>query len=97
MSVDPKISEWGNPAGFIPSYRSSEYIARRRQTGGTETSKYPEEEKTIVIPSVAASERGLAQTKKLAFWGCRTSHMELQRSKVGEEVWNDPPEQVIAL
>ena len=29
-------------------------------TRGTETSKYPEEEKTIVIPQVVASERGLA-------------------------------------
>ena len=31
-------------------------------TRGTETSKYPEEEKTTVIPQVAASERGGAQT-----------------------------------
>ena len=30
------------------------------QTRGTETSKYPEEEKTIVIPQVVASERGTA-------------------------------------
>ncbi len=34
----------------------------RRQTRGTETSKYPEEKKTTVIPQVVASERGLAQT-----------------------------------
>ena len=33
------------------------------RTGGTETSKYPQEEKTIVIPSVAASESGTAQTR----------------------------------
>ena len=33
-----------------------------RQTRGTETSKYPEEKKTIVILQVAASERGKAQT-----------------------------------
>ena len=32
------------------------------QTQGTETSKYLKEEKTKVIPLVAASERGLAQT-----------------------------------
>ena len=32
------------------------------QTRGTETSKYPEEEKTTVIPQVVASERGTAQT-----------------------------------
>ena len=34
----------------------------RRRTRRTETSKYPEEEKTIVIPVVAASELGTAQT-----------------------------------
>ena len=34
----------------------------RRRTRRTETSKYPEEEKTIVIPLVAASEMGIAQT-----------------------------------
>ena len=32
------------------------------RTGGTETSKYPQEEKTKVIPQVVASERGGAQT-----------------------------------
>jgi hypothetical protein len=69
----------------------------KRHTGGTETSKYPEEEKTKVIPSVAASERGLAQTKELAPWGCRTSHMELQRCWLGEEVWKGPLEEVKAL
>ena len=37
-------------------------VSARRQTRGTETSKYPEEEKTKVIPIVAASEIGLAQT-----------------------------------
>src|SRR3972149_5193758 len=42
-------------------------------TGGTETSKYPEEE--ITIPLVAASERGAAQTpgaqwvRALCLWG----------------------------
>ncbi len=37
-------------------------VSVRRQTRRTETSKYPEEEKTIVIPRVVASEIGLAQT-----------------------------------
>ena len=32
------------------------------ETQGTEPSKYLEEKKTIVIPQVAASERGRAQT-----------------------------------
>ena len=33
-----------------------------RGTRGTETSKYPEEKKTTVIPRVVASEIGEAQT-----------------------------------
>ena len=33
-----------------------------RRTGGTETSKYPEEKKSTEIPLVAASERGAAQS-----------------------------------
>ena len=48
--------------------RVSRAIGRR--TGGTETSKYPQEKKTTVIPRVAASERGLAQTHPVtAGWG----------------------------
>ena len=38
--------------------------ASRRQTRGTETSQYPEEEKETSTPSVAASERGPAQTAR---------------------------------
>ena len=34
----------------------------RELTQGTETSKYLEEKKSIEIPSVAASEMGIAQT-----------------------------------
>ena len=37
-------------------------ILFRRQTQGTETSKYLEEEKTIVISRVVASEMEIAQT-----------------------------------
>ena len=45
-----------------PIYLKNRYHLRVRLTRGTETSKYPEEEKTKVIPLVAASEEGLAQT-----------------------------------
>ena len=38
----------------------AEYIGGSELTRGTETSKYPEEEKTTVIPLVVASERGRA-------------------------------------
>ena len=37
-------------------------ISERKQTQRTETSKYLEEEKTIVIPRVVVSEKGTAQT-----------------------------------
>ena len=39
-----------------------ESIGIEKETRGTETSKYPEEEKVRTIPPVAASERGRAQT-----------------------------------
>ena len=69
----------------------------RRQTRGTETSKYPEEEKQTSIPPVAASETGRAQTGRLAFRGCRTLYTELQKSELDEATWKGPPEQVKAL
>ncbi len=68
-----------------------EYIGYWRQTRGTETSQYPEEEKANAISQVAASETELAQTRKLAFWGCRTLHTELQRNSLDESIWNDQP------
>ena len=45
-------------------------------TRGTETSKYPEEEKEKSIPIVAASEVGVAQTKEHAPWGCGPAKAE---------------------
>ena len=46
----------------MAGYRSLNKIGLRGDTWGSETSQYPVEEKTIVIPLVAASERGTAQT-----------------------------------
>ena len=37
-----------------------DHVSARKKTQGTETSKYLEENKTIVIPQVVASERGSA-------------------------------------
>ena len=45
----------------------AEYIGARRRTRGTDTSQYPEEEKSKEILLVAASERGLAQTEGKQF------------------------------
>ena len=39
-----------------------EYIGRVEGTWGSETSQYPQEEKTTVIPLVVASETGTGQT-----------------------------------
>ena len=55
-TFDPEISEWGNPSWW------SHDIPKGKQTQRTETSKYLEEEKTIVIPWVVVSEMGTAQT-----------------------------------
>ena len=47
-------------------------VASEELTEGTETSKYLQEEKSIEILLVAASERRLVQTNMRACWGCRT-------------------------
>jgi hypothetical protein len=51
-SEDFRMGKPGTLKTYHPVYR--------KQTQGTETSKYLEEEKTIVIPVVAASEVGRA-------------------------------------
>ena len=62
-ATDPQIPEWGNPRGAMPAYPHLNQIGCEEATGGTETSKYPEEEKSTEIPGVAASETGPAQTR----------------------------------
>ena len=54
------IRRFPNGATWHIEDMSYQFIGK--QTRGTETSKYPEEKKTKVIPLVAASERGVAQT-----------------------------------
>jgi hypothetical protein len=51
-----------------PQVLASESIACKGKTRGTETSKYPEEEKEKSISVVAASEQERAQTRII--WGC---------------------------
>jgi hypothetical protein len=66
----------GQPRWSHVQRSPAEYIGRMRQTEGSEPSQYLEEEKTIVIPSVAASERGRAQTGTASavpgLWGLAT-------------------------
>ncbi len=69
--------------GEPPAQRAgclSESIGKARQTRGTETSQYPEEEKANAISRVVASETETAQTRGLAPWGCRTLHVEDKRT-----------------
>ena len=53
----PEISEWGNPPLRGITCWIHRYVKLTRRT---ESSKYPEEKKSIEIPLVAASERGPA-------------------------------------
>ena len=64
--VDKQTLIRGSPNGetqldsiqlFLP-----EYIGQVKGTWGSETSQYPQEEKTTVIPLVVASEPGRGQT-----------------------------------
>ena len=55
-SIDPEISEWGNPSGEILT-SWTEYIGPEKRTQGTETSKYLQEKKSTEISRVVASER----------------------------------------
>ena len=50
------------PNGATRHVEDMTSVNRQKQTRRTETSKYPEEEKTKVIPLVVASEGGTAQT-----------------------------------
>ena len=52
----------GQPSGTNLPESSAESIGGEKPTRGSETSQYPEEEKSTEIPLVVASERGLAQT-----------------------------------
>jgi hypothetical protein len=74
----------GKPPLANPEGSTAEYIGGEKATWGSEPSQYPQEEKTRVIPLVAASERGTAQTIVLARWGCRARHTELQTNLIVE-------------
>ena len=65
------MSECGNAPKVMFRDPMVKKIAIERVTRGTETSKYPEEEKETSIPQVAASEQGRAQTRCLHL-GLRT-------------------------
>ena len=55
----------GEPGGSRLPPPRPEHIGPEEVTGGTETSKYPEEEKSSEIPLVVASERGPRANRRL--------------------------------
>ena len=61
-SFDPGVSEWGNPPGAAPGRAG---LRAGGATGGTETSKYPEEEKSTEIARVAASESARGPNRRV--------------------------------
>ena len=74
---------------------------RMRRTRGSETSQYPQEEKSIEIPSVAASERGIAQTVRSNTAGVvglsQGQPGKLSNRHAVEGAWKGQPEKVIVL
>ena len=81
-----------------------EYIAIRSETQGTEPSKYLEEKTSTAgrevsdeIPSVAASERGRAQTTRPACGVVGPAIVELQTGSIAERHWEGRPQEVKAL
>ena len=61
-SLRPADFRMGEPNWGHAQLLRSEHIGPVEATRGTETSKYPEEQKSTEIPLVAASEKGPAQT-----------------------------------
>ena len=76
--------------GKLPNERRSR---NTRETRGTETSQYPKERKSTETPSVAASERGRAQTDRDTDRGCGAGVVEwIEPSR---SLWKMAPEGVI--
>ena len=70
-----RIRAW--KAAISPGELPNERRARNtRETQGTETSQYLEEKKSTETPSVAASERGSAQTGRDTVRGCGAGVVE---------------------
>ena len=93
ISFDPQISECGNTYGEEP-YIINWIHRLMRGTWGTETSKYPEEEKSTEISRVVASESERGQTESSNTLGVRTSKSILEDNRM---VWESQPKKVIVL
>jgi hypothetical protein len=71
---------------------AAECIGRPEGSRGTETSQYPDDEKSKEIPLVVASERGTAQTSRLRTAGVVGPPTgDLRRTR---RCWKAPPQTV---
>ena len=86
------MSEWGNLAEKTSVIHTPIHNVWRG-TRGTETSKYPEEEKETSISKVAASEMERGQTRVRALWG---SDCIIDSLILAEWFWESQPERVKA-
>ena len=59
-NLRPEDFRMGQPIPSNVGISATEYIGCKKLTRGTETSKYPVEDKTIVISGVVASEMEIA-------------------------------------
>jgi hypothetical protein len=59
-NLRPVDFRMGQPIPSNVGISATEFIGCKKLTRGTETSKYPEEDKTIVISLVVASEKEIA-------------------------------------
>src|SRR5271157_6633018 len=90
----------GSPNGVKPTGMAARCpgAPKGARTLGKETSEYQQEEKSIEIPLLAASENGTAQTESGAerHWRCRVRRRRLRPWKGRAElVWKDGGQSVI--
>ena len=88
----------GEPGGGHSPPPHAEHIGMAEATRGTETSKYPEEEKSNEIPLVVASERGPRANRRLLRRrrGCRTTHMAVTNPRGSGTAWEGRRDRVRA-
>src|SRR5262249_54789703 len=79
----------GKPSLANPGESTAESIGGGKTTQGSEPSQYLQEQKTTVIPPVAASERGAAQTIVHARGGCRARLPSMAASEQTVDYAND--------
>ena len=87
----------GQPSGFNRPELPDEHIVWVEGTWGTETSKYPEEDKEISISLVAASETEIAQTNQACLVGVTDQTRGVRKLCFSRTIWKGRPQKVKAL